>query len=44
MLRGSFSSQAQTEAGIDPGGIRLSIGLEQSDDVIADLSRALGEI
>ena len=28
-------------AGIDPGLMRLSIGLEDADDIIADLSQAL---
>jgi len=32
---------AQLEAGIDPGGIRLALGLEEPADVIADLERAL---
>lgn len=31
----------QIAAGIDPGGIRLSFGLESADDIIADLERAL---
>lgn len=29
-------------AGIDDGLIRLSVGLENSDDIIADLDQALG--
>jgi len=29
------------EAGIGPGTIRLSIGLEDSEDLIEDLARAL---
>jgi methionine-gamma-lyase len=31
----------QLRAGIDPGGIRLSIGLETSDDIVGDLEEAL---
>jgi hypothetical protein len=31
----------QVKAGIDPGGIRLSIGLEAAADIIADLKEAL---
>jgi methionine-gamma-lyase len=31
----------QLRAGIDPGGIRLSLGLEASDDIIGDLEKAL---
>jgi cystathionine beta-lyase/cystathionine gamma-synthase len=30
--------------GMHPGGIRLSVGLEDADDVIADLGRALAEV
>jgi cystathionine beta-lyase/cystathionine gamma-synthase len=33
-----------TLAGIDPGTVRLSIGLEDADDLIADLSQALASI
>jgi len=29
---------------LDPGGIRLSIGLEDSNDIIADLNRALKQV
>lgn len=32
------------EAGIHPGGIRLAIGLENSDDIIKDLERSLASI
>jgi methionine-gamma-lyase len=31
----------QIRAGIDPGGIRLSIGLEASDDILGDLEKSL---
>ena len=31
-------------AGIDPGTVRLSIGLEDADDLIADLEQALAAI
>lgn len=34
----------QAEAGIDPGGIRLSIGLEHADDILADLDAALERV
>jgi methionine-gamma-lyase len=30
------------EAGIDPGMVRLSLGVEDADDLVADLERALG--
>jgi len=33
--------EKQVAAGIDPGGIRLSIGLEDPDDIIRDLAAAL---
>jgi cystathionine beta-lyase/cystathionine gamma-synthase len=33
----------QIKAGIDPGGIRLSIGLEAAEDIISDLDEALTE-
>ena len=29
------------EAGVDPGSVRLSLGVEDADDVIADVLRAL---
>ena len=29
----------QAEAGVDPGLVRLSVGLESLDDIIADLER-----
>src|SRR5262245_13146425 len=36
-----MSDSALAQAGIGPGTIRLSIGLENADDLIEDLSRAL---
>ncbi|HEY9097008.1 MAG TPA: PLP-dependent transferase, partial [Hydrogenophaga sp.] len=36
-----MSDQALAQAGIGPGTIRLSIGLEEADDLIDDLKRAL---
>ncbi|MEA3276410.1 MAG: PLP-dependent aspartate aminotransferase family protein [Pseudomonadota bacterium] len=41
MTHASLSVEAQTAAGIDPGGIRLSIGLESGEDIVADLDSAL---
>jgi O-acetylhomoserine (thiol)-lyase len=32
----------QQAAGVAPGGIRLSVGIEHIDDIIADLDQALG--
>ncbi|HER35417.1 MAG: O-succinylhomoserine sulfhydrylase [Halothiobacillaceae bacterium] len=40
---GRLSPEARAEAGIDEGLIRLSVGLEDPRDIIADLSRGLGE-
>lgn len=39
-----LSEEAQLAAGIDPGLIRLSVGLETVDDIIADLEQALAKI
>jgi O-acetylhomoserine (thiol)-lyase len=36
-----MSDAALADAGIGPGTIRLSIGLEDPDDLIEDLARAL---
>jgi O-acetylhomoserine (thiol)-lyase len=36
-----MTDAALAQAGIGPGTIRLSIGLEDADDLIEDLKRAL---
>ena len=36
-----LSDEAKAELGITPGTVRLSVGLEHPDDLIADLDRAL---
>lgn len=36
-----LTAQQQERAGIRPGFVRLSVGLEAADDIIADLDRAL---
>ncbi len=41
MTHAALDAEAQARAGIDPGGIRMSIGLEDPRDLIADLSDAL---
>lgn len=41
MTHSALDACAQSAAGIHPGGIRLSLGLESADDVIADLAAAL---
>ncbi len=37
-----LTGAAKAELGITPGTLRLSVGLEHPDDLIADLARALG--
>ncbi|RYE09664.1 MAG: O-succinylhomoserine sulfhydrylase [Hyphomicrobiales bacterium] len=39
-----FSEAVRLESGITPGLLRLSVGLENTDDLIADLSFALDQI
>ena len=39
-----LSEEAQLAAGIDPGLIRLSVGLEDTEDIIADLDQALRKV
>ncbi len=41
MTHAALPVERQLEAGIDPGGIRLAIGIERARDIIADLERAL---
>jgi len=41
MTHAPVPPEQQIEAGIDPGGIRLSMGLEEPDDIIEDLEAAL---
>ena len=38
---GRMSPEAKLEAGITDGLLRLSIGLEDADDLIADLEQAM---
>jgi cystathionine beta-lyase/cystathionine gamma-synthase len=44
MTHAPVPAERQLEAGIDPGGIRLSLGLEPPDDIIADLDDALSAV
>jgi O-acetylhomoserine (thiol)-lyase len=37
-----MSPQEQINAGVGPGSIRLSVGIEHIDDILADLDQALG--
>jgi cystathionine beta-lyase/cystathionine gamma-synthase len=41
MTHGSVPPEQRAAAGITDGLVRLSVGLENSDDIIADLERAL---
>lgn len=41
MTHAAIPLDEQVQKGIDPGGIRLSIGLEKADDIIHDLAEAL---
>lgn len=41
MTHASYSAQEQVARGIDPGGIRLAVGIEHPDDIIRDLESAL---
>jgi methionine-gamma-lyase len=44
MTHSAIPLEEQVEKGIDPGGIRLSIGLEKAGDIIHDISGALDHI
>jgi len=44
MWSGSLSEDAMRDSGIEPDLIRLSIGLEHVDDLIADLGQALSSV
>ena len=37
----SFTDEQLVEAGVDPSLIRLSVGIENVDDIIEDLRQAL---
>jgi O-acetylhomoserine (thiol)-lyase len=39
-----LSDQQLLEAGIDPTLIRLSVGIEDVDDILADIQQALNQI
>ena len=41
MTHSAIPPEEQMKRGIDPGGIRLSVGLEKPEDIIDDLSAAL---
>lgn len=44
MTHSTYATKDQISLGIDPGGIRLAIGIESPDDIISDLKIALETI
>ena len=44
MTHSAIPLAEQVRNGMDPGGVRLSIGLEKPSDIINDLRRALARI
>ena len=44
MTHASMTPEARARAGITDSLIRLSIGIEEPDDLIGDLARALGSL
>ncbi|MDP6847816.1 MAG: PLP-dependent transferase [Kiritimatiellia bacterium] len=40
----SMSEEARTRAGIKPGTVRVSVGLENPEDLIKDLDRGLAAL
>ncbi|MCH1883330.1 aminotransferase class I/II-fold pyridoxal phosphate-dependent enzyme [Agrococcus sp. ARC_14] len=40
-IHGKLDEQERLDLGITPGLVRISVGLEQADDIVADLLRAL---
>lgn len=44
MTHSAIPAEEQVAKGLDPGGIRLALGLEKADDVIRDLKQALDAV
>jgi len=44
MTHSTIPVEKQLQRGVDPGGIRLSIGLEDADDIVNDLSAGLSKL
>jgi hypothetical protein len=42
MTHASYTPAERTQLGITDGLVRLSVGLEDPEDVVADLERAIG--
>jgi methionine-gamma-lyase len=41
MTHSAIPADEQVEKGVDPGGVRLALGLEKPEDIIADLAKSL---
>ena len=41
MTHAAYSAEEQVKRGMHPGGIRLAVGIETADDLIADLEKSL---
>jgi O-acetylhomoserine/O-acetylserine sulfhydrylase-like pyridoxal-dependent enzyme len=44
MLRGTLPAELKHARGLEPGGIRLSVGLEDRHDIINELEIALEQM
>ncbi len=44
MTHSPYTPEEQLESGITPGMVRLSVGLEEAEDIIADLEQALAKL
>jgi cystathionine beta-lyase/cystathionine gamma-synthase len=44
MTHAAIPAEEQIAKGMDPGGIRLSIGIEKPADIIYDLKKALSQL
>lgn len=44
MTHAAYPAEDQVKLGIDPGGIRLAVGIENANDIIKDLDAALAHI
>jgi len=44
MTHSAIPAEEQVSKGMDPGGIRLAIGLERPEDIIKDLERSLNRV
>ena len=40
----SLTPEEQAIAGVTPGLVRMSIGLEDADDLVADIQQAIGGV